>query len=407
MERIYGADAGRAERRLRDLEAGYRKAFGAAGELEFFTSPGRTEIIGNHTDHNGGRILAGSVTKDTVCAAERNGTSLVRIVSEGYGTGFTVDSARPEETPREKGTLSLIAGVLAGMREAGYRTGGFNAYVSTEVLSAAGISSSASFEMLLCSVLNYFFNGDAVDVAARARAGQYAENRYWNKASGLMDQMACACGGTILLDFSGDVRYERVDFRFGDFGYDEILVNSGKGHADLSEEYSAIPNEMRLTARELGGKNLCECSEEELLKNFNAVRKRVGNDRALLRALHFFEENRRVDTAVRAMKACDSATVVRMIDEGGRSSFEWLQNAYVTGTPEEQSVPLALALTRLFLREKGAGACRIHGGGFGGVIMTVLPRVLTPEYTERMASYFGAENVYVTGIRDVGAAHIG
>ena len=405
VRQIYGENgAAEAERRYGHLEKKYRELFGAA-ELRYFSAPGRTEIIGNHTDHNGGKILAASITLDTICAAAKTEEPVITIVSEGYRP-ISVDLRRLSEIPKESGSLSLAAGIAEAAKAFGFRAGGFNAYVTTGVIAAAGVSSSASFEMLICAVMNHFFNEGKIDYTAYARMGQYAENRWWNKASGLMDQMACAVGGTILLDFSDGVKYEKVNFSFDLLGADLFIINTGKGHADLSAEYSAIPNEMRDTARLLGGENLCESSEEELLRRLPELRKQLHNDRALLRALHYYEECRRVDSAVEALHAGHADRVLALMTEGGNSSWKWLQNGYCNATPEEQSVPLALALTELYIRRIGGGACRIHGGGFAGVIMAVLPKEERERFTAYMTPYVGAENIYLMGIRQKGAVEV-
>lgn len=408
LRKIYGKDTESAALRYAHLREEYCRIFKTdAAKAEYFTAPGRTEIIGNHTDHNGGRILAGSVMMDTIAAAEKTDDGRITIVSEGYEEPFTISMRDAGQIPHNQGTVSLLAGMAEAFGRFEYRAGGFRAYVSSSVMPSAGVSSSASFEMLICSVLNYFYNDGKIDYPHYAKIGQYAENVYWEKASGLMDQMACACGGTVLLDFSDDVKYERVDFSFDSLDCDVFLINTGKGHADLSEEYSSIPNEMRAVAKVLGGKNLCEVREEDLLENLPKVRAEVGNDRAVMRALHYFEECRRVDRAAEAVREGTPEKILDIIDESGRSSFEWLQNAYIAKTPEEQSVPIALALTEIFIREHRAGHCRLNGGGFGGVIMTVLPKKLREEYTDYMAAIFGRESICVTDIRQTGAVHIG
>ncbi|WP_130837379.1 galactokinase [Lachnoclostridium sp. Marseille-P6806] len=403
---IYGADAERAETRYENLAAAFEKQFGKA-EPEFFTAPGRTEIIGNHTDHNGGRILAASISLDTIAAAAKTDGTVITIISEGYDRPIVVDTAKLDEVPKNQGSISLVGGIMTAAIRFGYRIGGFNAYVSTEVISAAGVSSSASFEMLVCSIVNFFFNDGVIDCAHYARMGQYAENHFWNKASGLMDQMACAAGGTILLDFSDGVQCKKVDFDFDQIGYDEVIINTGKGHADLSAEYSSIPLEMRSVAHELGADNLCGASEEALLAGLPAIRKKLGNDRAILRALHYFEECRRVDQAAAALTRGDAKQLLSIIEESGRSSWDWLQNVYCINDSSEQSIPLALALTQIFTGRIGKGVARIHGGGFAGVIMAVIPKEHTAEYVDFMTDFFGRENIYVMGIRQTGAVHVG
>ncbi|OUO46824.1 galactokinase [Olsenella sp. An285] len=405
LERVYGEDAGRAGERLRELATRYEERFGA-GDPEFFSAPGRTEIIGNHTDHNGGKILAASITMDSVGAAARTDDGIVTIWSEGYPEAIVVDTNAIDAVPHGGGSTTLVAGMLEAAAKRGYRIGGFNAVASSEVIPSAGVSSSASFEMLVCEIVNHLYNDDAIEVADYARIGQYAENVWWDKASGLMDQMACAAGGTILLDFSDGVKFEKVDFGFDELGHDLVIVNTGKGHADLSEEYSSVPNEMHAVAAELGVKNLCETTEDAVLAHVAELREKCG-DRAVLRALHYFEECARVEAAEAAINAGEKDRVLDIITASGRSSWEWLQNAVVPGMPEEQPIPMALALTQLYLRRIGCGVCRLHGGGFAGVIMCVVPKAETAGYVDYISGYFGRENVYLTNIRQTGATCLG
>ena len=405
LTRVYGEDAEGAAERLSALAARYDEAFGS-GDPEFFTASGRTEIIGNHTDHNGGKILAASITMDSIGAAARTDDGIVTIWSEGYPEAIVVDTGAIDQIAHGGGSTTLVAGMLEATVKRGFKIGGFNMVASSEVIPSAGVSSSASFEMLVCEVVNHLYNDDAIERADYARIGQYAENVWWGKDSGLMDQMACAVGGTILLDFSDGVKYERVDFGFDELGCDLVIVNTGKGHADLSAEYSSVPNEMHDVAAALGVKNLCETSEDAVLANLAELREKCG-DRAVLRALHFFEECARVESAEEAIVAGEKGRVLDLITESGRSSWEWLQNAVVPGMPEEEPIPMALALTQLYLRRIGAGVCRLHGGGFAGVIMCALPKEQTAGYVDYMAGYFGRENVYLTNIRQTGAACLG
>ncbi len=402
LEKIYG-ESRESLKRYESLAEHFKELYGS-DEMEFFTSPGRTEIVGNHTDHNGGRILAASINMDTIGAAYPSGDDVITIVSEGYKNKVIIDLNNLEAVPKNKGTLSLVAGMVAAARQWGFAVSGFNAYVSTQVISAAGVSSSASFEMLICSIINYFFNDNKLRNIDYARMGQYAENHYWDKGSGLMDQMACASGGTILLDFSknDDELCRHVDFSFAQIGYDLVIVNTGKGHADLSEEYSSVPNEMKEAAAVMGAKLLCEKDIQELLKNVS----KIGNDRAILRALHFYKENERVDKAYEAALKNDTESLLTAITESGRSSWEWLQNCYTTQDAKDQKISLALALTQLFLERTGRGVCRIHGGGFAGVIACVLPKDETPDYVAYISEYFGRENVYPMNIRLFGAGHV-
>ena len=404
IEALYGEESERARKRYAHLQEKFTEEFGEA-ELRYFSAPGSTEIIGNHTDHNGGQILAGSITLDTICAAAPTDDGIITIVSEGYRP-VSVDTKALSETPKEDGSKSLVAGMAEAAENFGYKVGGFRAYVTSEVIASAGVSSSASFEMLVCTVLNAFYNEGKMSIADYARMGQYAENHWWNKSSGLMDQMACAAGGVIFLDFSEGVRYETIDFSFDDYDMDLFILNTGKGHADLTEEYSSIPHEMYAVAEKLGESRLADVSELVLLTTLGGMREKLGNDRALLRALHFFEENKRVNEAREAVAAGNSDKLLQLMGESGKSSYEWLQNAYCTEDTKEQSIPLALCLTELFLKRCARGTCRIHGGGFAGVIMAILPKEEREDYTAFMSQFFGKENIYRMGLRRYGAVEV-
>lgn len=372
---------------------------------EYFTSPGRTEIIGNHVDHNGGKVIAGSINLDTVGAAAPNGTDVIRITSEGYRDEIVVDLSKLSKENYKKGTPALVAGMMEGAQKNGFKAAGFDAYVSTNVIAAAGVSSSASFEMLICTMIDYFFNEGKMTYNDYAKIGQYAENVYWDKASGMMDQMACAVGGPVLFNFAdrNNLEYSKLDFSFGKFGHRLVIVNTGKGHADLSQEYSEIPAEMKAAAKALGVELLHESTLEELLKHVNEIE----DDRAVLRAIHFFEETRRVEDASEAIGKEDYEKFMKLMDESGNSSWELLQNCYSLQNCHEQKISLMLALTQLFLNKIQGGICRVHGGGFAGVIATILPEAEMDNYVEYISRYVGRDNVYPMDIRAVGAAHIG
>lgn len=372
---------------------------------EYFTSPGRTEIIGNHVDHNGGKVIAGSINLDTVGAAAPNGTDVIRITSEGYRDEIVVDLSKLSKKNYQKGTPALVAGMIEGAQKNGFKAAGFDAYVSTNVIAAAGVSSSASFEMLICTMIDYFFNEGKMTYNDYAKIGQYAENVYWDKASGMMDQMACAVGGPVLFNFAdrNNLKYSKLDFSFGKFGHRLVIVNTGKGHADLSQEYSEIPAEMKAAAKALGVELLHESTLEELLAHVNEIE----DDRAVLRAIHFFEETRRVEDASEAIGKEDYEKFMKLMDESGNSSWELLQNCYSLQNCHEQKISLMLALTQLFLNKIQGGICRVHGGGFAGVIATILPEAEMDNYVEYISRYVGRDNVYPMDIRAVGAAHIG
>lgn len=402
LEKVYGESTESAER-LRALAENFQKKYGH-DEAEFFSAPGRTEIIGNHTDHNGGKVIAGSIDLDTIGAAQPNNSSVIHITSEGYAREIVVDIANLDSVEKVSGTESLLAGMMEGAQKFGFKVGGFDAYVSTNVIAAAGVSSSASFEMLVCTIVNHFFNNGAMSCADYAKIGKYSENVYWNKASGMMDQMACAVGGPVLFDFSNGSQpeYRPLSFSFEKKGYRLVIVNTGKGHADLSEEYSGIPNEMKEATKVLGVELLCETNLDELLAHVNEI----PNDRAVLRAIHFFEENRRVDEMAAAIEADDIDAVLRLVNESGTSSWELLQNCYSLQDCKEQKITLTLALTELFLRRIKDGVCRVHGGGFAGVIMCLVPLAEADNYVNYIAKYVGDSNVYPMNIRAVGAVRI-
>ena len=400
LERVYG-ESEKSGKRFLHLATRFAENFGDA-KVEFFTSPGRTEMIGNHTDHNGGKIVAASISLDTIGAAAANGTGSIRIRSEGYDL-IDVEIAAASSVEKKSGTRALIAGMIEAIGKFGFVVDGFDAYVTTEVIAAAGVSSSASFEMLFCAMVNALFNENKMQLSDCARIGQYAENNFWMKSSGLMDQMACAAGGAILLDFAEDIKCEQIDASFDALGYDMVIVNTGKGHGDLSHEYSAVPGEMYQVAGALGVKRLCESSMEEFIKKIPEITAVLNNDRAVLRALHFYEENRRVEEAAKALAKGDGATVLRLLTESGNSSWTWLQNCMSKSNENDQKVALTLALTELYLGKIHDGCCRVHGGGFAGVILAVVPKDKTAEYADYIAAFVGKENVYPMQIRQTGA----
>ena len=406
MKRLYQGEAEENVSRYEAVLRGYKEAFGDE-EVLLFTSAGRTEICGNHTDHNHGKVLAASINLDCVAAAGLNSSSKVRIISETFDQDFEIDLNRLEPSSRHAGTVDLTKGIIKAFIDAGYEVGGFNAYVTSNVIASAGVSSSASYEMLICSMLNELFNDGRIDVVAFAHMGKYSENVYWKKASGLMDQMACAVGGLIALDFNDpmDPEVKRLDFDFAKTGYAMIMVQTGKGHADLSEEYSSIPEEMKSVAAFFGKEALSECSEQALIDNIRAVREKCG-DRAVMRAFHFFEENKKVDGAVKALSEDDFEKALDFVKASGNSSWKYLQNTYVTGAVKEQGIPVALALTEIYLDKIGCGACRVNGGGFAGVIQAFVPEDRAEEYAEYMDRALGEGSAHVMKIRPVGAACI-
>ncbi|MGI5174535.1 galactokinase [Treponema sp. OMZ 840] len=426
---LYGTDGAvlaAQTARYADLEKQWHTRFGGVQKsggtadtqktvLRFFSSPGRSEIGGNHTDHNLGKVLAASINQDCIAAVQPCGDGIVYICDITYNKDFSIDTADTAYREGEGGSEALIRGMLQGFKNAGYRVGGFKACITSDVIRAAGVSSSASFEMLICLILNNLYNNGSVPLESLAAIGQFAENAYWHKKSGLLDQTACAFGGLIAIDFQNPQAplIEKIPFDFAKENFDLIIVNTGTGHADLSEEYSAIPSEMKAVAAALGTEHLRKLSFEDVYNHIGRIRRQCG-DRALLRALHFFEENRRVENEAAALKAGDFRGFLKLVGESGASSWKYLQNICVSGKPAEQPIALCLALTERFLNEKGCGgACRVHGGGFAGVIQVFMPKPLSAAYRSYMEKALdfspGSDKkspVFFMSIRGIGATEV-
>ncbi|HEX3047549.1 MAG TPA: galactokinase family protein [Bacillota bacterium] len=406
---LYGNEASiisNQTERFRNLVSQYLKYF-PDGDLQLFSAAGRTEIGGNHTDHNRGKVLAGSITLDSIATASKTSGKEIVIYSEGYPEPFRINLDQLDHIEGEKGTIPLLKGIAKGFLEFGCRIGGFNAYITSNVANGSGLSSSASIEMLIGSILNTFYNNGEIDKVQLSRIGQFAENKYWGKPSGLLDQMTCAVGGLISIDFQNPEKpvIQKVDFDFAAQNYSIVIVNTGTHHADLTDEYASIPNEMRSVAEFFGAKQCREISYEHLLNQMTPLRQKVG-DRAVLRAMHFFAENRRVDEQVDALKKNDFQRFLQLIQESGNSSWKWLQNCYVTWAPKEQGVPLTLAITENFITENKKGVCRVHGGGFAGVIQVFLPNELIPGYVSLIDKALGKNLTNIINIRPHGTIHI-
>ncbi|MEE1031377.1 MAG: galactokinase family protein [Ruminococcus sp.] len=407
LKQMYGEHRAEANAERYEMVAeGFVKTFGDK-DFDFFSAPGRTEIGGNHTDHNHGKVLAGSVHLDCVAAAAPNGTNKVTLISETYNQHLVIDLNDLAPTAKTTGTEVLLKGIFAGLLEKGYKVEGFDAYTTSNVISGAGVSSSAAFEMLVCVIVDHLFNNGEIGVVAYAKAGQYAENKYWLKGSGLLDQLACAVGGMITIDFADieNPQIREIKCNFDEMNHDLVIINTGKGHADLSAEYSAVPNEMKKVAEYFGKEVLEQCDEEALIENLQAIRKYAG-DRAVLRAYHFFEENKRVDKEVAALESKDFPTFLNTITASGDSSWKYLQNCYLNETPDEQSITVALTLTKYYLDKIGAGVCRVHGGGFAGVIAAFLPKEHTEGFVAYLDRVMGPGNAHVIHIRPQGAVKV-
>ena len=373
--------------------------------LFYFSTPGRTELGGNHTDHNNGLVLTGSINLDSIAVVSKSIYNTVELFSEGYDTEFVVTLDNLEPLPEERGTTNaLIRGVAARFKQLGYSIAGFNASMSSDVLPGSGLSSSASIEVLIGSIFNALFNNNSIAPEILAQIGQYAENHYLGKPCGLMDQMACAVGGIISIDFKDPLNpvFRKVNFNFDKHNYKLLVLDTGGSHADLTDDYSSIPAEMKSVAGLFGVSVLREVSINPFIEKIPYVRKQLG-DRAVLRALHFLEENNRVREEVLALESGDFHGFLNLIKASGDSSFKWLQNIFTVKNIKEQGLSLALALSEKFIEEIGEGACRVHGGGFAGTIQIFLPNNRVEEYKKNMGKIFGKESVQVLKIRSQGA----
>ncbi len=403
---LYGTDStalSKQVRRYQTLVQEFQQRF-QPSTFDLFSAPGRTEIGGNHTDHHRGKVLAASINLDSIAAAAPIADQHITVYSQGYEEPFVIDLNDLEPRDLERWTTpALIRGIAARFQQLGYQVGGFKACITSEVMVGSGLSSSAAFEVLIGTILNNFYNENTVEALGLAQIGQYAENVYFGKPCGLMDQVACATGGIVAIDFANpqQPRIEKIEFDFAKANYCMLVVDTGGQHADLTEDYAAIPREMQAVARQFG-KNFCrEIGRDEILNNIPQLRAQVG-DRAVLRALHFFDENERVDREIAALRAGDFFAFLRAVNASGHSSLCWLQNCFTPQKVTEQGVMLALALTENFLTARGEGACRVHGGGFAGTIQVFLPSESVADYTELMEGIFKRGSVQALSIRPVG-----
>ena len=388
------------KRYLSLLEDAY-KLYGD-GDYHFVSSPGRSEIGGNHTDHQHGHVVAAGLNIDNLCVVKANDLNVVNYADRVFSIA-PVDLSNLSVRESEVNTSeSLIRGIAFRLNDLGFRYGGFDALCESRVLVGSGISSSACFEMMLVEIFNFLYNEDRVSPIDRAKIGQYAENFYFGKPSGLLDQMAISVGGLVAIDFK-DIEKPQIeshDFSFADYGYELLLIDTKGDHSDLSHEYAAVPNEIKEVGAQLGVKFLADTSRDELLKNLKEIREKVGNDRAILRAIHFFNEDRRAIEEKEAIANKDVERLLKLMKESGRSSFEYLQNVYPASRVNSQSLALALALADMYLGERGT--YRVHGGGFEGTIQAVVPAEILDGFKEMMYSVFGEDCILQVRVRPFG-----
>lgn len=403
FSRLYGAQAVEAQRaRYAAAVEGFVATFGDSDTpLMLFSAPGRTEICGNHTDHNHGRVVAGSVNLDVI-AVVRPTAGAVRVQSEGYPMNeVSLEELLPVE--EEKNTsAALIRGTAARFEALGYAIGGFDAYATSNVLKGSGLSSSAAFEVLVGVILSHVYNEGKVSAVEIAQIAQYAENVFFDKPCGLMDQMASSVGNIITIDFADTANpvIEKIDFDFAASDHALCIVDVGGDHADLTHEYAAVPGEMKAVAVSLGVDFLRETTMDAVLSNMAALRKEHG-DRAVLRALHFLRENERVGDMVDALKAGNFDAFKAIILASGDSSYKYLQNVYASCDLKEQSMSLALFMAQMLL-EGCDGAWRVHGGGFGGTTQNFVPLAQLDTFKTEMEKVFGEGSCHVLNIRRYG-----
>ena len=377
------------------------------GDLEasLFSVSGRSEISGNHTDHNRGCVLAASIDLDVIAVAAKTDDGVISVKSKGFPEDtVTLSAASP--CPEDHFTSrAIIGGVAAGFSARGRAVGGFRAYTTSNVFKGSGLSSSAAFEDMIGNILSHFYNDGKVSSTEIAIVSKYAENEWFGKPCGLMDQIACANGGFVYIDFKDkEPVIDPLPFDLTAAGYVLCIVNTGGNHADLNADYAAVPGEMKAVAAYFGAPDLSRVTEEDLYKNIAALREKTG-DRAILRAHHFFSENRRVKAQRAALASGDVDKFLRLVKESGDSSFKYLQNVYTTQNVAEQGLSLALSLSERYL-EKAGGVCRVHGGGFAGTIQAFVPAAAAAGYRDTMNGVFGDGACVILHIRAEGAVKL-
>ena len=386
------------------LDAGFAAAFGGI-PTRYFSAPGRTEIGGNHTDHQRGRVLAAAVDLDTVAAVRPNGSNVIRIQSQGYPMSI-VDLTRLTPQPEEINTTpALIRGVAARFRQLGCEIGGLDAYVESTVLPGSGLSSSAAFEVLVGTVINHLFWDGRATQPEIAQIGQYAENVFFGKPCGRMDQTASAVGGLVTIDFFDKAKPEirSVDFDFFACGHALCIIDTRASHADLTDEYAAIPGEIRAVAEAMGREVLTQIPEAEFYAQLPRLRRLCG-DRAVMRCIHFYQENARVPKQVAALERGDFPEFLRLVKESGYCSYMYLQNVIPSGAAEHQEVAVSLALCERYLQ--GRGAYRVHGGGFAGTVQAFVPLDILEDFRMKIDAVLGQGACHVLSIRPQGGVEI-
>ena len=406
---LYCADeAGVAFQTARYLKALDRfcEIYGDKGqEITLFSAPGRTEVGGNHTDHQHGRVLAASVNLDVIAVVAKNDTDIITVESEGFAPDVVNHTELAPVASEESTSAALIRGTCAGFVERGFAKGGFEAYTTSNVLKGSGLSSSAAFEVLIGTILNHLYNDGKIDAVTIAQNAQYSENVFFGKPCGLMDQTASSVGGFVGIDFEDTSKpiVKQVNFDFAHCGHNLVIVDTKGDHADLTPDYASIGNEMRAVAACFGKSVLREVDEAEFFAKIGELKGKLS-DRALTRAIHFFSDNQLAADELAALEANDFDLFKKLILKSGASSFMYLQNAYSIQKPESQGIPLGIAMTQKML--EGKGAWRVHGGGFAGTMQAFVPVEMTEAYKKMVEGLFGEGACHVLSIRPVGAVQV-
>lgn len=403
---LYGPEKDKAQERYMKLLQLFDDTFGGGGDIALFSAPGRTEIGGNHTDHQHGRVLAASVNMDSIAAVRVTEDGWIRIRSEGYPMcEISMDSCEPLEEEKNT-TASLIRGVAAAFAQRGAQISGFEAAVTSSVLPGSGISSSAAFEVLVGHIINHLFYGQKASAVEIAQIGQYAENVFFGKPSGLMDQTASSVGNLLTIDFNDPENpiVHKLDVDFAACGLALCIIDSGADHADLTDEYASIPVELKKLCACFGKEVLRDIPEEEFMEKIPELRKAAG-DRAVLRAFHFYADNARVPEQAKALESGNTDEFLRLVSESGRSSWMYLQNIVPCGSKEHQEMAVTLAVCEKLLG--GRGACRVHGGGFAGTVQAFVPADMLDDFKASVEKTLGSGCCHVLAIRPEGGIRIG
>ena len=407
IEELYRKETIESQKlRYQRLIDGYKSYFSADGAgIRLFSAPGRTEVGGNHTDHNNGKVLAASVDFDIIAAAEPIDEPVAIIKSEGHDEcRININELDVVEDEKLSST-AILRGVTRGFTDRGFRVGGFRAYTRSNVAKGSGLASSAAFEVLIGTIYSFLYNGGGIDPIKIAQIGQFSENRYFGKPSGIMGQMASSVGGFVAIDLK-DIEspiIEHVNVDFDSFGHALCIIDTNDDHIDFAADYAAIPDEMHAIAEYFSVQNLRQLVKHDILLNINLLREKFG-DRAVLRAIHFFEENKRVDKLVNALKRNDFQAFLDSINESGNSSYKYLQNVYSCTDVRHQGLSVGLNVAEYALERKGAS--RVHGGGFAGTIQAFVPFEMLKEFKMELEKVFGRDSCHVMKIRQIGGCEV-